>query len=148
MAYDSDIHLAMIIPSIKSYDQFELLRASIIPKRVKKNFYYRDTESEYIAISVDTYLNQAEFDACQLGFCTLNSPIYQVQDSTSCLMTAFLGNEIDTKRNCNYQIDPFPSSVIGDYNMTVLIWEGNYISFTIAAGLIRLHMPGVKKSRM
>ena len=33
-----------------------------------------------------------------------------------------------------------------DYNMTVWILAGNYISFTIAAGLIRLHMPGVKKS--
>ena len=33
------------------------------------------------------------------------------------------------------------------YDMTVWIWAGNYISFTIAAGLIRLHMPGVKKSR-
>ena len=30
------------------------------------------------------------------------------------------------------------------YNMTVWILAGNYISFTIAAGLIRLHMPGVK----
>ena len=35
-----------------------------------------------------------------------------------------------------------------NYNMTVWIWAGNYISFTIAAGLIRLHMPGVKKSRV
>ena len=35
-----------------------------------------------------------------------------------------------------------------DYNMTVWIWAGNYISFTIAAGLIRLHMPGVKKYRV
>ena len=34
------------------------------------------------------------------------------------------------------------------YNMTVWILAGNYISFTIAAGLIRLHMPGVKKSRV
>ena len=34
------------------------------------------------------------------------------------------------------------------YNMTVWIWAGNYISFTIAAGLIRLHMPGVKKYRV
>ena len=33
-----------------------------------------------------------------------------------------------------------------DYNMTVWILAGNYIRFTIAAGLIRLHMPGVKKS--
>ena len=33
-----------------------------------------------------------------------------------------------------------------DYNMTVWILAGNYISFTIAAGLIRLHMPGVEKS--
>ena len=32
------------------------------------------------------------------------------------------------------------------YNMTVWILVGYYISFTIAAGLIRLHMPGVKKS--
>ena len=37
---------------------------------------------------------------------------------------------------------------IKDYNMTVWILAGNYISFTIAAGLIRLHMPGVKKSRV
>ena len=36
----------------------------------------------------------------------------------------------------------------GNYNMTVWILAGNYISFTIAAGLIRLHMPGVKKSRV
>ena len=35
-----------------------------------------------------------------------------------------------------------------DYNMTVWILAGNYISFTIAAGLIRLHMPGVKKSHV
>ena len=34
------------------------------------------------------------------------------------------------------------------YNMTVWILAGNYISFTIAAGLVRLHMPGVKKSRV
>ena len=34
------------------------------------------------------------------------------------------------------------------YNMTVWILAGNYSSFTIAAGLIRLHMPGVKKSRV
>ena len=32
-----------------------------------------------------------------------------------------------------------------NYNMTVWILVGNYISFTIAAGL---HMPGVKKSRV
>ena len=35
-----------------------------------------------------------------------------------------------------------------NYNMTVRILAGNYTSFTIAAGLIRLHMPGVKKSRV
>ena len=35
-----------------------------------------------------------------------------------------------------------------NYNMNVWILAGNYISFTIAAGLIRLHMPGVKKSRV
>ena len=38
--------------------------------------------------------------------------------------------------------------IIEGYNMTVWILAGNYISFTIAAGLIRLHMPGVKKSRV
>ena len=38
--------------------------------------------------------------------------------------------------------------IVTDYNMTVWILAGNYISFTIAAGLIRLHMPGVKKSRV
>ena len=32
------------------------------------------------------------------------------------------------------------------YNMTVWILAGNYISFTIAVGLIRLRIPGVKKS--
>ena len=32
-------------------------------------------------------------------------------------------------------------------NMTVWILAENYTSFTIAAGLIRLHMPGVKKYR-
>ena len=42
----------------------------------------------------------------------------------------------------------FSLQVTIDYNMTVWIWAGNYISFTIAAGLIRLHMPGVKKSRV
>ena len=39
-------------------------------------------------------------------------------------------------------------TVMSNYNMTVWILAGNYISFTIAAGLIRLHMPGVKKSRV
>ena len=34
------------------------------------------------------------------------------------------------------------------YNMTVWILAGKYINFAIAAGLIRLHMPGVKKSRV
>ena len=40
------------------------------------------------------------------------------------------------------------SIMVSYYNMTVWILVGNYISFTIAAGLIRLHMPGVKKSRV
>ena len=35
-----------------------------------------------------------------------------------------------------------------NYYMTAWILAGNYISFTIAAGLIRLHMLGVKKSRV
>ena len=38
--------------------------------------------------------------------------------------------------------------IVSNYNMTVWILAGNYIGFTIAAGLIRLHMPGVKKSRV
>ena len=36
--------------------------------------------------------------------------------------------------------------VVPHINMTVWIVAENYISFTIEAGLIRLHMPGVKKS--
>ena len=40
------------------------------------------------------------------------------------------------------------SNYNSNYNMTVWILAGNYISFTITAGLIRLHMPGVKKSRV
>ena len=43
---------------------------------------------------------------------------------------------------------PMRDDVTMYYNMTVWILAGNYISFTIAAGLIRLHMPGVKKSRV
>ena len=39
-------------------------------------------------------------------------------------------------------------NLMRNYNMTVWILAVNYISFTIAAGLIRLHMPGVKKSRV
>ena len=42
----------------------------------------------------------------------------------------------------------FSYDLMGDYNMIVWILAGNYISFTIAAGLIRLHMPCVKKSRV
>ena len=38
--------------------------------------------------------------------------------------------------------------VVSHLIMTVWILAGNYISFTITAGLIRLHMPGVKKSRV
>ena len=38
--------------------------------------------------------------------------------------------------------------VMDYYNMIVWILAGNYISFTIAAGLIRLHLPGVKKSHV
>ena len=40
-----------------------------------------------------------------------------------------------------YPLNPY-------YNMTVWILAGNYISFTIVAGLIRLYMPGVKKYRV
>ena len=50
--------------------------------------------------------------------------------------------EIPTSNDAN------PDTRTANYNMTVWIWAGNYISFTIAAGLIRLHMPGVKKSRV
>ena len=49
--------------------------------------------------------------------------------------------------NTSWQNQP-QSAIMYDYNMTVWILAGNYISFTIAAGLIRLHMPGVKKSRV
>ena len=35
-----------------------------------------------------------------------------------------------------------------NYYMTAWMLAGNYISFTIAAGLIRLHMLGVKKYRV
>ena len=38
--------------------------------------------------------------------------------------------------------------VITYFNMTEWILAGNHISFAIAAGLIRLHMPGVMKSRV
>ena len=34
------------------------------------------------------------------------------------------------------------------YNMTVWILARNDINFSMAAGLIRLHMPGVKQSRV
>ena len=47
-----------------------------------------------------------------------------------------------------YVADDMLMCVVRYYNMTVWIVAGNYISFTIAAGLIRLHMPGVKKSRV
>ena len=48
----------------------------------------------------------------------------------------------------NYISFTIAAGLIRLYNMTVWIWAGNYISFTIAGGLIRLHMPGVKKSRV
>ena len=35
-----------------------------------------------------------------------------------------------------------------NYNMTVWILARNDINFSMAAGLIRLHMPGVKQSRV
>ena len=38
---------------------------------------------------------------------------------------------------------PIAREMIPNYSMTVWILAGNYISFTIAAGLISLHMPGV-----
>ena len=38
--------------------------------------------------------------------------------------------------------------VVADYNMTVWILARNVINFSMAAGLIRLHMPGVKQSRV
>ena len=47
-----------------------------------------------------------------------------------------------------YQPSMIFRSRVTNYNMTVWILAGNYTSFTIAAGLIRLHMPGVKKSRV
>ena len=53
--------------------------------------------------------------------------------------------EIYKKNLYNWNVSLFMAIY---YNMTVGILAGNYISFTIAAGLIRLHMPGVKKSRV
>ena len=35
-----------------------------------------------------------------------------------------------------------------DYNMTRMVLAGNEINFAKAAGLIRLHMPSVKKYRV
>ena len=49
---------------------------------------------------------------------------------------------------CGYFDADLANRCVLNYNMTVWIWAGNYISFNIAAGLIRLHMPGVKKSRV
>ena len=49
---------------------------------------------------------------------------------------------------CHTRAKMSHSHVIIPNNMTVWILAGNYISFTIAAGLIRLHMPGVKKSHV
>ena len=37
-----------------------------------------------------------------------------------------------------------PGVLITNYNMTAVILAGNEINFAIAAGLIRLHMPGGK----
>ena len=34
--------------------------------------------------------------------------------------------------------------IVENYNMTVWILAGNGINFSLAAGLITLHMPGVK----
>ena len=51
------------------------------------------------------------------------------------------------RRSTPNWVEVIYSSSFGiNYNMTVWILAGNYISFTIAAGLIRLHMPGVKKT--
>ena len=50
--------------------------------------------------------------------------------------------------NNDFPLEICPVQYIVYYNMTGCILEENYISFTIAVGLIRLHMPGVKKSRV
>ena len=54
----------------------------------------------------------------------------------------YIANALELLQSCN------KPSYMDYYNMTVWILAGNYISFTIAAGLIRLHMPGVRKSRV
>ena len=61
-------------------------------------------------------------------------------------------NKFDSAKSLGYVTDVSKYHNAGiwsmDYNMTVWILAGNYIIFTIAAGLIRLHMPGVKKYRV
>ena len=42
----------------------------------------------------------------------------------------------------------FAACLDNNYNMTVWILARNDINFSMAAGLIRLHMPGVKQSRV
>ena len=65
------------------------------------------------------------------GLCEGNSPVT---------------SEFPTQRASN--MENVQATFGKNYNMTVWILAGNYISFTIAAGLIRLHMPGDKKSRV
>ena len=64
-----------------------------------------------------------------------------IRIATSFLDLAF-GSLSDVKQRIN--IHSF-CSFGTNHGITVWIWAGNYISFTIAVGLIRLHMPGVKK---
>ena len=119
MAVDSmtSIHLAMIIPLIPDKDNFGPFQVTGIPQYFHNSLYTWDIESDYIAISTDqskfVYLNQEDFETCSTGHCAVNAPIYQTQDSTSCLIRAYQGNEDNMKQNCNFKVDPFPKSVIG-----------------------------------
>ena len=120
MAYnDNTIHLAMIIPLVKTGDRFDLFKAFAIPESSTDGLHYWKIESNYIAMSEDRknylYLSPDEFETCKLGFCSLHTPIYNVQDTSSCVIAAFTKNEDAIDKNCNYVLEPFPTSVIVEH---------------------------------
>ena len=82
----------------------------------------------------------------------LNNVLNKIYHSQHCQHRVIVGILILTLRTIQmlptHLSLPWIRSLKNHYNMTVWILAGNYISFTIAAGLIRLHMPGVKKSRV
>ena len=68
---------------------------------------------------------------------TMDHRGYSINYSSTCLISVLIPN---TNSKCkNLQV----TGMMKHYNMTVWILAGNCINFTIAAGLIRLHMPGV-----